>query len=218
MRFGLIVGAAVAAGALSSPVGAAVVVSWNFNDSDLVADVGTGTITPALQAGGETVVWVPGTTANAQPGVPAGNALGLRDLQPSGGIYQVIGTLTFSFSTVGYRDIVASRTTFATANSFWSSSQVTYSFSTDGVNFTAVSQGPNGNGDWIVPGETPLGPGFNNNPNAAMRLNFSPFGTLDGLLAFDNITFTGNPIPEPTALALLAAPALLLGRRRRDAA
>lgn len=216
-----LVGAGFFFGCLMQSVGAAIISCWNFNDSNLTVDVGNGTITPALQAGGEAIVYEPGTTLSAQPGVVAGNALGLRDLSPGGGFYQVIGTLTFSLSTVGFSNIQMQLNTFGSAAAPWNTSQITYSFSPDGgITFAPWGQTPAGNGTFTTIGPINFSSVYDNNPNMRMRINFSPFGTTNGYIAFDNVTFTGTPIPEPTTslTALTGLSLLLLRRRRRDAA
>ena len=76
---------------------------WNFNDSDLVADFGTGTLTSDFNA--VNILFAAGTTTNARLGAPAGQAL---SLQGGTGTANNGRNITFSVSTLGFANIIIS--------------------------------------------------------------------------------------------------------------
>src|SRR4026208_2150648 len=79
---------------------------WNFNDSNLNVDHGSGTLTTNINA--VNVLFAAGTTNNARQGDPAGQALSLQ-----GGTSNANNgrNITFNVSTAGLLHIVVSFTT-----------------------------------------------------------------------------------------------------------
>ena len=173
---------------------------WNFNDSDLNVDHGTGTLTSNINVAN--ILFAAGTTNNARQGDVAGQAL---SLQGGTGTANNGRNLTFSVSTVGFSNIVASFATQGTSTGF-NSNQLQYSI--DGINF--VDFGPP-----YTPltafGTLPLVfslssiVALNNNPNAAFRIVFNGATSSTGTNRIDNVVFEGTneSVPEPTTAILL---------------
>jgi len=176
---------------------------WNFNDSDLNVDHGSGTLTSNLNV--VNVLFAAGTTNNARLGDIAGQALSLQ-----GGTSTANNgrNLTFNVSTVGFANIIVSFATQGTSTGF-NSNQFQYSL--DGINFIDF-------GSPYIPatafGTLPLVfslvsiAGLNNNPNAAFRVVFNGATSSTGTNRIDNIVVEGTPaatssIPEPTTMVLL---------------
>jgi len=176
---------------------------WNFNDSDLNVDHGSGTLTSNLNV--VNILFAAGTTNNARLGDPAGQALSLQ-----GGTSNANNgrNLTFNVSTAGFANIVVSFATQGTSTGF-NSNQFQYSL--DGINFTDF-------GPPYAPatafGTLPIVfslvsiAGLNNNPNAAFRIVFNGATTSTGNNRIDNIVVEGTSasvasIPEPTTALLL---------------
>ena len=177
---------------------------WNFNDSDLNVDHGTGTLTSNINA--VNVLFAAGTTNNARQGDVAGQAL---SLQGGTGTANNGRNLTFNVSTVGFSNIVVSFATQGTSTGF-NSNQFQYSL--DGINFLDFG-----------PPYTPLTAfgtvplvfslssilALNNNPNAVFRIIFNGATSSTGTNRIDNVVFEGTPqsvpdsVPEPTTAALL---------------
>jgi len=177
---------------------------WNFNDSDLNVDHGTGILTSSLNVAN--ILFAAGTTNNARQGDIAGQAL---SLQGGTGNANNGRNLTFNVSTVGFSNIVMSFATQGTGTGF-NSNQFQYSL--DGINF--VDFGPT-----YTPltafGTVPLVfslssiLGLNNNANAAFRIVFNGATSSTGTNRIDNVAFEGTretipeSIPEPTTPRLL---------------
>jgi hypothetical protein len=175
---------------------------WNFNDSDLNVDHGSGTLTSNLNV--VNLLFAAGTTNNARLGDLAGQAL---SLQGGTSVANNGRNITFNVSTVGFSNIVVSFATQGTSTGF-NSNQFQYSL--DGINF--VDFGP----PYIpatvfgtVPLVFTLGSivGLNNNPNAAFRIVFNGATSSTGNNRIDNIVVEGanadTTIPEPTTALLL---------------
>src|SRR5215213_825454 len=176
---------------------------WNFNDSDLNVDHGTGTLISSLNV--VNVLFAAGTTNNARQGDVAGQALSLQ-----GGASNANNgrNLTFNVSTVGFSNIIVSFATQGTSTGF-NSNQFQYSL--DGISFTDF-------GSPFTPatafGSVPLIfslatiVGLNNNPNAAFRIVFNGATSSTGNNRIDNIVVEGTStdtaaVPEPTSVLLL---------------
>ena len=176
---------------------------WNFNDSDLNVDHGSGTFTSNLNVAN--ILFAAGTTTNARLGDPAGQAL---SLQGGTGNANNGRNITFAVSTAGFSNIVVSFATQGTSTGF-NSNQFQYSL--DGVSFV----------DFNPPytpatafGAVPLVfslaaiVGLNNNPNAAFRIVFNGATSSTGNNRIDNIVVEGTSaasatVPEPTSALLL---------------
>lgn len=190
---------------------------WNFNDSNLNVDHGSGTLTTTINAAN--VLFAAGTTTNARQGDAAGQAVSLQ-----GGTSNANNgrNLTFNVSTVGFSDIVVSFATQGTSTGF-NSNQFQYSL--DGISFI----------DFAAPyvpatafGSVPIVfslaaiAGLNNNPNAAFRIVFNGATSSTGNNRIDNIVVEGtsiatSEIPEPaSAILLFSGLGALYKVRRRN--
>jgi hypothetical protein len=173
---------------------------WNFNDSNLNVDHGSGTLTSDLNP--VNILFAAGTTNNARLGDAAGQAL---SLQGGTGNTNNGRNLTFNVSTLGFSNIVVSLATQGTSTGF-NSNQFQYSL--DGITFvdfgapyapaTAFGTAP------LVFSLTGI-IGLNNNPNAAFRIVFNGATSSTGNNRIDNIVVEGTnaTIPEPTTALLL---------------
>lgn len=175
---------------------------WNFNDSDVNVDHGSGTLTSNLNP--VNILFAAGTTNNARQGDTAGQAL---SLQGGTGTANNGRHLTFNVSTVGFSNIGVSFATQGTSTGF-NNNQFQYSL--DGITFidfggpyapaTAFGTIP------LVFSLTAIA-GLNNNANAAFRIIFNGASSSTGTNRIDNIvvegTSTGETIPEPTTAVLL---------------
>jgi hypothetical protein len=186
---------------------------WNFNDSDLNVDHGSGTLTSTVNA--VNILFAAGTTNNARQGDAAGQAL---SLQGGTGNANNGRNLTFNVSTLGFSNIVVSFATQGTSTGF-NSNQFQYSL--DGITFVdfAAQYAPA-----TAFGALPLVftlssiVGLNNNPNVAFRIVFNGATSSTGNNRIDNIVVEGTnaTIPEPTtALLLLSGLSGLYKLRRR---
>src|ERR1051325_8969237 len=175
---------------------------WNFNDSDLNVDHGTGTLASNFNV--VNILFAAGTSNNARQGDIAGQALSLQ-----GGTSNANNgrNITLNVSTAGFSDIVVSLATQGTSTGFDSNQ---FQYSLDGINFV----------DFGAPyapltalGTVPLVfslssiLGLNNNPNAAFRIVFNGATSSTGNNRIDNVVFEGSSasssIPEPTTAVLL---------------
>lgn len=192
---------------------------WNFNDSDLNVDHGSGTLITDFNAAN--VLFAAGTTTNARLGHPAGQAL---SLQGGTGAANNGRHVTFNVSTLGFSNILVSFASQGTSTGF-NNNQFQYSL--DGITF--LDFGPP-----YAPATTFGAAPFvfslvgvaalNNNPNAAFRIIFNGATTSTGNNRIDNIVVEGSAatpesVPEPTtALLLLSGLSGLYGLRKRRAA
>ena len=173
---------------------------WNFNDSDLNVDHGSGTLTSNLNV--VNLLFAAGTTNNTRLGDAAGQAL---SLQGGTGVANNGRNITFNVSTVGFSNILVSFATQGTSTGF-NSNQFQYSL--DGLNF--IDFGPPYTPATVF-GTLPLiftlssSVGLNNNPNAAFRIVFNGATSSTGNNRIDNIVVEGTnaTIPEPTTALLL---------------
>ena len=190
---------------------------WNFNDSDLTVDHGTGTLVSNFNV--TNIGFAAGTTNNARLGDPAGQALSLQ-----GGTSNANNgrNVTINLSTVGYANIIVSFATQGTATGF-NSNQFQYSL--DGVTFVDFGSPytpPAAFGTVPVVFNLSSIPGLNNNSNAAFRIVFNGATSATGTNRIDNFVIEGSSttIPEPATLALLGSGLTTLfglGQKRRAA-
>lgn len=191
---------------------------WNFNDSNLIVDHGSGTLVSNFNPAN--ILFAGGTNNNARLGHPAGQAL---SLQGGSGTANNSRHITFNVSTLGFSNIVVSFATQGTGTGF-NGNQFQYSF--DGINFV----------DFGLPytpasafGTVPLVfslvsiAALSNNPNAAFRIILNGASSATGTNRIDNIVVEGTApasVPEPvSAILLLTGLSGLYGvRKRRRAA
>ena len=190
---------------------------WNFNDSNLTVDHGSGTLVSNFNPAN--LLFAAGTTNTARLGHVAGQAL---SLQGGTGTANNGRHLTFNVSTLGFSNIVVSFATQGTSTGF-NSNQFQYSL--DGINFI----------DFGLPytptsafGSVPLVfslvsiAALNNNPNAAFRIVFNGASSATGTNRIDNFVVEGTAVtnvPEPvSAILLLTGLSGLYGLRKRKRA
>ncbi|MCA1577270.1 MAG: PEP-CTERM sorting domain-containing protein [Acidobacteria bacterium] len=188
---------------------------WNFNDSNLSVDRGSGTLVSNINV--VNLLFAAGTTNNARLGDAAGQSL---SLQGGTGTANNGRHITFNVGTLGFSNIVVSFATQGTSTGF-NSNQFQYSL--DGVTFVNF-------GTPYTPastfGSVPLVfslasiTGLNDNANAAFRILFNGATSATGTNRIDNFVVEGTAaatnIPEPTtAILLLSGLSSLYGLRKR---
>ena len=195
---------------------------WNFNDSDLVVDHGSGTLITNLNVAN--ILFASGTTNNARLGDTAGQSLSLQGGSSTANNGRHI---TFNVSTLGFSNIIVSLATQGTSTGF-NSNQFQYSLDgTTFVNFGAPYTPPSSFGSVPLMFSLAAIAGLDDNPNVAFRIVFNGATSSTGTNRIDNFVvegtaLTGAPtgVPEPTtAILMLSGLSGLFGvRRRRRAA
>ncbi|HJT65154.1 MAG TPA: PEP-CTERM sorting domain-containing protein [Pyrinomonadaceae bacterium] len=173
---------------------------WNFNDSDLIVDHGSGTLSSNLNVAN--ILFAAGTTNNARLGDAAGQALSLQ-----GGTSTANNgrNITFNVGTLGFSNIIVSFATQGTSTGF-NSNQFQYSL--DGstfVNFGAPFTPASAFGSVPLVFSLVGIVGLNDNPNAAFRIVFNGASSSTGTNRIDNFVVEGTPssVPEPASAILL---------------
>lgn len=173
---------------------------WNFNDSDLIVDHGSGTLSSTLNVAN--ILFAAGTTNNARLGDPAGQALSLQGGSSTANNGR---NITFNVSTLGFANIVVSFATQGTSTGFISNQ---FQYSLDGttfVSFGAPFTPPSAFGSVPIVFSLAGIAGLNDNPNAAFRIVFNGATSSTGTNRLDNFVVEGTPsgVPEPASAVLL---------------
>lgn len=224
---------------LVAPAGAEVVGFWSFNNNNLpgggfgylavpsvfplAAEVGAANLTigggivneTTVNGAGDTVYsWIQsfgGTTVNAPVGVIAGGTLSLQGGTVGGsgpgnnGAYFEI-----AFSMVGRSALDVSYATRGSSASAFTSQ--TWSWSTDGVNFTDFHVVTGTTATAFFAATLPTLSALDGAATAYLRVVFAGATSATSNNRLDNLTLTA--VPAPGAIALLGV-AGLVGRRRR---
>src|SRR5258705_5973783 len=186
---------------------------WNFNDSDLATDHGSGTLNSNFNPAN--ILFAAGSTNNARLGDPAGQALSLQ-----GGTSNANNgrNITINVSTVGFPNIIVSLATHGTSTGF-NSNQFQYSLDgTTFIDFGSPYAPATGFGSLPIVFTISSVPGLNDNPNVVFRIVFTGATSSTGTNRIDNIVVEGSSetIPEPaTAVLLLTGLTSLYGIKRR---
>lgn len=220
--------AALAFAAVAAGANAVIISQWNFEGDVLTPSIGSGTFDVV---GGPTIEFVTGwDRATMSTGGRAVNTRGY----PAQGTGSGTAGVEVRVSTVGFLNIVVD---WDHRNSNTSSKWVQFQYSTDGSTFSSAGLvndglfGAIGGDTWDPMRTVDLSSiaGVANNPNFAFRVvaafdptlgqyvaanpnsSYAPTGTQ----RFDNVTISGDVVPEPATLAAIAAGLGMLSARRR---
>ena len=187
---------------------------WNFNDSDLNVDHGSGTLVSNFNIAN--ILFAAGTTTNARVGDPAGQSLSLQGGSSTANNGR---NITFNVSTLGFANIVVSFATQGTSTGF-NSNQFQYSLDgTTFLNFGSPYTPASAFGSVPLVFSLATIAGLNNNPNAAFRIIFNGATSSTGTNRLDNFVVEGTApasVPEPlSAILLLSGLTGMYGVRKR---
>ncbi|MFM1867197.1 MAG: hypothetical protein RL591_605 [Planctomycetota bacterium] len=228
------IAAAVAAATVVVSASADVVAYWNENNNALpvtgfgfeatdfpqAADVGAGFITVGGGIASNTITnangvsvyeWVEsfsGSTLGAINGDLAGGGICLEGGTSSannGAFFQ------FAFDMSGFTDLAVTYATRGTSTGF---NTQTWSWSTDGVNFTDFQTVSGTNVTTYFLASLNTLNALDGASTAFLRVTFNGATTSSGNNRLDNILFSANAVPAPGAIALLGLAGLAARRRR----
>lgn len=177
----------------SSVLRADLVANWNFNDSNLTVDNGSGTLTSNFAA--SNITYFGGSTNNAYGGAAAGNALALQGgtSNANNGKY-----IQFTLDMSGYQDLVLSYTHQRTSTGF--NSQV-WSYSTDGssfTNFQTISSIPPSFGAAVTVDFSSVA-ALDNDATIYIRMTLTGATSDSGNNRLDNIQFNATAYTPPSS-------------------
>jgi len=222
---------------------ATIFTQWNFNSLVPDANTGTGTLLPSVGAGTASVVGGPTSSfasgdasgGSSDPAVGDDSGWGLTGWATQGTDSGTRGA-EFAASTVGWQAI---NFTFDLRTSNTASRFLQVSYSLDGSTFSSVGLASDGifssaggdtwNNLWNVDFTSIAG--ADNNPDFKVRVLavFDPTSApgayvasnpgsnyaTTGTYRLDMVTFSGDVVPEPGTLGMLAVGAMALIRRRK---
>ena len=189
---------------------------WHFNDGNLTVDEGAGTLTLSPNMVLNTnYAFFSGDTLNARPSIVAGDALVVAPSNTEG-LGNGVTWTQFEVNTSAYEDLIMTFATYRNTTDSFNSVQVLYS--TDGSSFTNFGSpyNPAGTAFELKTFDFSSIPALDNDASVYVRLTFSgatSFG-LSRRHGIDNVQFNATEVPEPAALGLVGAMALLAVRRR----
>jgi hypothetical protein len=130
-------------------------------------------------------------------------------------------SMVFQVSMAGYEfmtfSLAVQRPAVSDGSDNYGVSLLTLSYSTDGLTFTPWGSIDTGASQSVINGAFTLSPGLSavdNAPNVFVKMTVSG-STGPNSTRLDNIQFNANPIPEPSATAILTLSGLALAARRR---
>jgi MYXO-CTERM domain-containing protein len=228
------IAAAIAAATVVASASADVVAYWNQNSNGLpvsgfgfeatdfpqAADVGSGSITVGGGIASNTITNANGVSVYEWVESFGGSTLGaINSDVAGGGICLEGGTgnanngayFQFAFSMAGYSDLAITYATRGTSTGF---NAQTWSWSTDGVNFTDFQTVAGTNVTTYFLATLGTLNALDGASTAFLRVTFNGATSSSGNNRLDNILFQATAVPAPGAIALLGL-AGLVGRRRR---
>lgn len=224
--------ALVAGAAIASTANADLIAYWDFNNSQTGVSGALGVLNPAgfsAQQGSGTMstniaVNTNNTTPNGQLGTFAGSTVNLLAPSGSGGALAIqTGTsglnngkyIQFAISTSGFGSALV--LTYAAQRTSTGFTDHAISYSTDGVNFSALTT-VNALPTAFALQTVNFGAAdVYNKSSLIVRFTFSggSLTSANGNNRIDNVQFNATAIPAPGALALVGLGGLVAARRRR---
>ena len=191
----------------SSTAGASLVAYWDFNDQDLIVDLGSGSLALGTPFLGLTQVFASGTTVNAVGAAPAGSAFARQRAGTSGSEFNVDFTIDMT-GLGGLQVSYAQR-----ADTTWQPIQITRMYSLDGINFVSIGQAQLP--ATFLTTTFSVSSAINNNPNVVIRFFQRPNSVVDGQQwLIDNVQF--NAFLDRRINGALASRTLRGGERCDD--